>query len=83
MSDCVNVRTLLSNNPAQLAQLCDNCHARIKAIHPIEFCARSIHHTVLVHDDNKRNIVAKSHFKVIRVMCCSDLNRASTKVRVN
>ena len=83
MTYCVNVRTLLSNDTTHLAQLCHNCHTRSKAIHAIEFCVGAIHHTVLIHDDNKRNIVAKSHFKVIWVVRRGDFNRAGTKVRIN
>ena len=83
VTNCVNVWTLFSNDATQLFQLCNNCHTCIKAIHAIEFCAGAIHDAVLIHNHNKRNVMAHRHFKVVRIVGCSDLNRTSSKIRVN
>ena len=77
------VRTLLPTQKTVFAKLFDYCSSRYKAIHAVKLGACSGHDSVFVHDDNHRDVVAKPHFKVVRVMRCCDLNCTGTKLWIN
>ena len=77
------VWTFFGNNSSEFFELCNNSHTRIESIHSIKFGIGASHHAMLIHNDNKRHVVAHRHLKVIGIVCCRDLDCAGSKVRIN
>src|SRR5262249_10068391 len=82
VADGMNIRTLLSNDTALLAQGCHQSWASLEAIHPFERAMRGDVST-LVEDDHRRQDVTQAYLEAIGIVCRGDLDGTGSESRID
>ena len=83
MADRMDVGTLLSDDATLATKLVNDRFPRLESIESVERSSRSLHHAMLIHDDDHLDVMALTHLEVIGVMCCSDLDCSSSELWID